>query len=153
MGPTGLTVLRPTSHQLPVRPNHTVSYNVHPFPALPPHSAISFVLSAWACFPLSATPPIFSFVLWRATSNVLDLPGTPFLPSTRFHYALNPLARPLHRPSCVGLLSLQIFGPTGSREGCQGCSASPGLQNQMLRPRRAVRRRPVLGQRETRFPK
>ena len=97
MGPTGLTVLRPASHQLPVRPSQTESCSVHPFPTLPPHSASSLVLSARACFLCSATRPVFSFVLWRATCNVLDLPNTPLLPSTRFHYALSRPARPLRR--------------------------------------------------------
>ena len=152
MGPMRLTVLCPASHHSPVRPSQTASYSVRPFPALPPHSASSLVLSAWSSFPRSATQPIFSFVLWRATCNDLDFPGTPFLPSTRFHYALSRPVRPFHRPSCAGPLSLQIFGSTGRREGCRGCGASPGLQNQMLCPHRAVRRRPVLGQRETRFP-
>ena len=55
MGPRGLTVLRPASHQSPVRPSQTTSCSVRPFPALPPHSASSLVLSARACFPLSAT--------------------------------------------------------------------------------------------------
>ena len=59
------------------------------FPALPHHLASSLVLSARACFLHSATRLVFSFVLWRATCNVLDLLGTPLLPSTRFHYALS----------------------------------------------------------------
>ena len=55
-----------------------------------------------------------------------------------------------------GPLSLQIFGSTETREGCQGCGASPELRNQMLCPRRAVRRRPILwAERDAnkRFPK
>ena len=83
--------------------------------------------------------------LWQAPCSVSDLPGTPFLPSTRFHYTLSRSVRPLHRPSYAGLLSSHIFGSTGNKEGYQGCGASARLRNQMLHPRRAVRRRPVLG--------
>ena len=73
----------PTNRQYgPVRLRPAVSVR---FLHITPHSASSLVLSARACFPRSATRPVFSFVLWRATCNVLDLPGTPFLPSTRFH--------------------------------------------------------------------
>ena len=57
--------------------------------ASPPLSASSLMLSARATFLCPATRPKSSFVHWRATCNVLDLPGTPFLHSTRFHYALS----------------------------------------------------------------
>ena len=94
----------PTNRQYgPVRPCPAVSVR---FLHFPPHSASSLMLSARACFPRFATRPVFSFVLWRATCNVLDLPDTPFLPSTRFHYAFSRPARPLCRPSCAGPLSL-----------------------------------------------
>ena len=61
--------------------------------------------------------------------------------------SINPLsrhARPWCCPSRAGPFSSHIFVSTTAREGCQGCGASPLLRNQMLRPRRAVRRRPVL---------
>ena len=87
-------------------------------------------------------------------------PATSWIfPARHFHIALVFItpsvdhARPLRRPSFAGRHCSQIFRSTEGREGCQGCGASPEFRNQMLRPRRAVRRRPVLGQRETRFPK
>ena len=153
MGPTGLIVLRPT---VPPIASAAQSDRILQCPSVsctsPPLSQLPRAICA-GLFSAFAIRPVFSFVLWRATCNVLDLPGTPFLPSTRFHYAFSRLVCPLRRPSCTRPLSLQIFLSTGRREGCQGCGASPGLQNQMLRPRRAVRRRLVHGQREMRFPK
>ena len=144
MGSTGLTVLCPavppiarTAQLDRVLQCPSISFASPPLGQLP--SAVCV-----ACFPCSVTRPVFSFVLWRTTCNVLDLPGTPFLPSTRFHYPVSRPARPLRCPSCAGLLSFQIFGSTETREGCQGCGANPRLRNQMLRPCRAVRRCPVL---------
>ena len=111
------------------------------------------MLSARACFPRLVNRPVFSFdPSGKAPCSISDLPGTPFLPRHSFpltfqstcavHCVVHLCTGPsfLHRSS----------GRLSTREGCQGCGASPGLRNQMLSPRRAVRRRPVLWARERR---
>ena len=151
MGSTGLIVLRPRSHQSPVRPSQTASCSVRPFPAHTPHSASSLVRSARACFPRCANRPVSSFVLWRATCNVLDLPGTPLPTQHSF-----PLTRQVDmRVHCVVHLAQDRFPHRSScrlrvGKAAKGVAPAPCSETKCYAPAERCGVAQYFGQRETR---